>query len=79
MKKAVETRHNSDMLEEYDFSVGVRGKYAERYAEGSNVVVLAPDVAEVFTDSESVNEVLRMLAKLVQQRARGLGPRNALK
>jgi len=79
MKKAIETRHNSDILEEYDFSADVRGKYAERYAEGSNVVVLAPDVAEVFTDSESVNETLRMLAKLVQQRVRGLGPRNALK
>jgi len=79
MKKAIETRHNSDMMEEYDFSAGVRGKYAERYAEGSNVVVLAPDVAEVFTDSESVNETLRTLAKLVQQRARGLGSPNALK
>ena len=79
MKETIETRHNSDMLEEYDFSAGVRGKYAERYAEGSNVVVLAPDVAEVFSDSESVNETLRMLTKLVQQRARDLGPRNALK
>jgi len=39
-------RHDPDILEEYDFSGGVRGKYASRYAEGSNVVVIDPDVAE---------------------------------
>ena len=49
------------MRAEYDFSQGVRGKYAARYAEGSNVVVLCPDVAEAFPDSESVNAALRML------------------
>jgi hypothetical protein len=38
---------------------GVRGKYYERYMGGSNVVLLAPDVAEVFHDSESVNLALR--------------------
>ena len=35
--------NDSDMLEEYDFSKGVRGKYAKRYAEGTNVVVIEPD------------------------------------
>jgi len=55
------------MLEEYDFSGGERGKYAKRYAEGSNIVVLAPDVAEVFKDSESVNEVLRILIKIANR------------
>lgn len=52
---------DSDMRDEYDFSKGVRGKYARRFAEGSNVVVLEPDVARVFADSESVNEALRSL------------------
>lgn len=41
-------QRDSDLLEEYDFSKGVRGKYAERYAEGTNVVVIEPDVAKFF-------------------------------
>ena len=44
-----------DMLEEYDFSQGVRGKYAKRYAKGTNVVVIEPDMAKVFPDHDSVN------------------------
>jgi hypothetical protein len=53
-----------DTRSEYDFSQGVRGKYAARFAQRSNVVVLAPDVAEVFTSSQAVNEALRaQLAK----------------
>jgi hypothetical protein len=51
------------MLHEYDFTKGVRGKYADRYAAGSNVVLLAPDVASVFPNSEAVNEALRALIK----------------
>jgi hypothetical protein len=47
----------------YDFSKGVRGKYAARYSEGSNVVVLDPDVAAVFKTSEAVNQALRELAR----------------
>lgn len=47
------------MRDEYDFSGGVRGKYAQRYAAGSNVVVLEPDVAEKFRTSKAVNEALR--------------------
>lgn len=58
---------NSEMLDEYDFSKGIRGKYAQRYATGNNVVVISPDVAEVFHDSESVNEALRMLIKVAQR------------
>ena len=58
---------DSEMLDEYDFSKGIRGKYAQRYAAGSNVVVISPDVAELFPDSESVNEALRMLAKIAQR------------
>lgn len=55
-----------DMLEEYDFSNGVRGKYADRFAKGANVIVLDPDVAEVFPDSESVNQALRALAAIIR-------------
>jgi hypothetical protein len=54
---------HDEMREEYDFSQGVRGKYAHRFAEGSNVVVLEPDVAARFPDSKAVNEALRELVK----------------
>lgn len=47
-----------------DFSGGIRGKYAARYAESTNIVVLSPDVAEVFPNSEAVNEALRTLVRL---------------
>jgi hypothetical protein len=56
-----------EMLPEYDFSGGIRGKYAERYAQGSNIIVLEPDVAAVFPTSEAVNEALRLLANLAHQ------------
>ena len=61
MSQDMNSERDPDMLEEYDFSNGVRGKYAGRFAKGSNVVVLDPDVAQVFTDSESVNQALRAL------------------
>jgi hypothetical protein len=50
-----------EMLPEYDFSQGVRNKYAERYRAGTNLVLLEPDVAERFPDSDSVNRALRSL------------------
>jgi hypothetical protein len=58
------------MLDEYDFSKGVRGKYAKRYAQGSNVVVLSPDLAPVFPDSASVNAALRALVDLAHKSTR---------
>lgn len=61
--KKAESQAGSDMREEYDFSEGVRGKYTERYARGSNVVVLNADVAEVFSDAKALNEALRVLAR----------------
>lgn len=72
MKKVTKIRYdpNPDMLDEYDFSSGVRGKYAKRYAKGSNVVILAPDVAEIFPDSESVNQALRALAEIIRQQSK---------
>jgi hypothetical protein len=68
MSKAQQS-DGSEMLEEYDFSRGVRGKYASRYRKGSNVVVLDPDVAELFPDSESVNKALRTIAEIARERA----------
>ncbi len=66
-----------ELLEEYDFSAGVRGKYASRYAEGTNVVVLDPDVAELFSDSEAVNRALRAIGGIItehsQKRSRRSG------
>ncbi len=52
---------------EYDFSKGVRGKYAKQYKKGTNIVVLEPDVAEVFPDSTSVNEALRTLVRIARK------------
>ena len=59
--------NDPDLLEDYDFSGGVRGKYAKRYSEGTNVVVLDPDVAEFFGDHDSVNDALRHLVALIQR------------
>jgi hypothetical protein len=58
MKKAGKPA-NDEMREEYDLRGGVRGKYYERYKQGTNVVLLEPDVYEVFRDSSAVNEALR--------------------
>ena len=69
MKEIPKNNSNPDMLDEYDFSAGVRGKYTERYARGSIVVVLDPDVAEVFPDSASVNQVLRALAEIIRRQS----------
>ena len=66
MKEAREK--NDEMLREYDFSQGVRGKYAQRYARGSNVVVLKPDVAKIFPNAETVNSSLRSLAEILRRR-----------
>ncbi len=60
-------RKKTDLLKEYDFSSGLRGKHTKRYAGGTNVVILSPDVAKLFPDSESVNEALRTIAKIAQK------------
>ena len=64
MKKEIESVQ--EMLPEYDFSGGVRGKYAQRYAQGNNVILLEPDIAKAFPTSEAVNEALRLLMNLTQ-------------
>ena len=67
MEKEPGSNSNPDMLAEYDFTRGMRGQYAKRYAAGGNVVVLDPDVAVVFPDSASVNRALRALADIIRQ------------
>ena len=58
------------MLREYDFRGGVRGKYAKRYSQGTNIVILEPDVARNFPDSKSVNKALRELSQFIRQQAK---------
>lgn len=53
-------QQNDDMRSEYDLRGGVRGKYYKQYKEGTNVVLLEPDLAKVFRDSDAVNEALRV-------------------
>jgi hypothetical protein len=62
-----ENNNEIEMLDEYDFSQAVIGKYAKQYAEGTNIVVLEADVAKVFPDSAAVNQALR---KIIEQRSR---------
>jgi hypothetical protein len=62
-------RRNADEIPaEIDFSGAVRNPYAARYATGSNIVMLEPDVAALFPNSASVNEALRSLARVVEAR-----------
>ena len=61
---------DDDLRPEYDETVlkdGVRGKYAARYQAGTNLVLLAPDVAAVFPTSEAVNDALRLLMQVAQR------------
>jgi hypothetical protein len=74
MNQELNNERDPDMLDEYDFSGGVRGKYVDRFPKGSNVVVLEPDVAQVFTDSESVNQALRALAAIIQHQSEKANP-----
>jgi hypothetical protein len=74
MNQELNKDRDPEMLEEYDFSGGVRGKYVGRFAKGSNVVVLDPDVAQVFTDSESVNQALRALAEIILHQSEKIHP-----
>lgn len=68
MKKNTHDQMDDDLRPEYDLSQllqgGVRGKYAERFHAGSNLVLLAPDVAQAFPDEAAVNAVLRLVMQL---------------
>src|SRR5215212_2061254 len=68
--KRDESEPEGEMRPEYDFSQvkgRVRGKYAERYREGTNLVLLDPDVAAAFPDAKAVNEALRLLMSVAQR------------
>ena len=68
MKHDIEA--NDEMREEYDFSSmkgGVRGKYAKAFSHTATTVLLDSDVAEIFPDSQSVNEALRTLARALRK------------
>lgn len=70
MKKEISHELEEELLPEYDFARmegGVKGKYAERYQAGTNIVLLAPDVAQAFPTSDSVNEALRLLMQIAQR------------
>ena len=64
LKAARPSRDADTLRAEYDFSKGVRGKYAKRYWHNNNLVVLSREVAKYFSDSEAVNEALRTLLRL---------------
>jgi hypothetical protein len=66
MRKTPGKSSRESIRDEYDFSQGVRGKYARRYAQGTNVIGLEPDVAKVFPNSKVVNVSLR---KIIRERA----------
>ena len=55
-----------EMRDEYDFTGGVRGKFYKEYMKGTNVILLDADVAEVFHDSETVNQALRTLITIAK-------------
>ncbi len=63
---------DTDMRPEYDFRGGIRGKYAKRFSEGSNLIVLDPDVATLFPDSKSVNDALRAIAQVAKRQIKNI-------
>jgi hypothetical protein len=71
MRKGSSKRNSEEeMLPEYDFSRGVRGKYADQFTKDTIMVVLDPDVAAIFPDGKSVNTALRALGRAVPNRPR---------
>lgn len=70
MNKEVENEMEDELRPEYDFAQmasGVRGKYVERYRTKTNLVLLAPDVAQAFPNDKAVNEALRLLIQVAQR------------
>ena len=59
MKKASKRTAGEEMRPEYDIRGGIRGKYYEQYQQGTNVVLLEPDIAQAFRDAATVNQALR--------------------
>ncbi len=71
MRQENKSSPQEEMLPEYDIRGGVRGKYHARYTQGTNVVLLEPDVAAVFRDSVSVNRALRLLIDVAKNELPG--------
>jgi hypothetical protein len=72
MKKATARRGNG-LRREYDLTKlrgGVRGKYYRRFTEGTNLVLLDPDIADAFPDAKAVNDALRVLVKAASNQVR---------
>ena len=70
MKKEMSPEIEDELRPEYDLAEllkgGVRGKYIERYRAGTNVVLLAPDVAQAFPTEDAVNETLRLVMRMAK-------------
>lgn len=70
MKKEIPSDVEDELRSEYDLAEllkgGVRGKYAARYRAGTNVVLLAPDVAQAFPTEDAVNEALRLVIRMAK-------------
>lgn len=70
MNKKLSVDRTDELRPEYNLREllkgGVRGKYAERYRTGTNVVLLAPDVAKAFPSEEAINEALRLVIQLAK-------------
>ena len=64
-RRRPEAADPDEIRSEYDWSKATRNPYARRFAQGSNIVVLEPDVAALFPNSASVNEALRSLASVI--------------
>jgi hypothetical protein len=80
MKKKASRKRKDErdtMRPEYDFSAAVRGVTAARYARGSNIVVIDPQVLDVFPDGARVNQALRALAPVLRQQHRAAPKREA--
>ncbi|HYX17846.1 MAG TPA: hypothetical protein VE944_26505 [Nostoc sp.] len=70
MKKEIENEMEDELRSEYDFAQmegGTRGKYIERYRQGTNLVLLDPDVAQAFPNDKTVNDALRLLIQVAQR------------
>jgi hypothetical protein len=71
MNQEIDAEMDDELRPEYDFSQmegGVRGKYVDCYRAGTNLVLLAPDVAQVFPTEDAINEALRLLIKLLNNK-----------
>jgi len=78
MKKPSAARRNDDLRPEYDLARlagGIRGKYYREAVAGTNLILIEPELARVFPDSESVNRALRLLMEAAEASAAPAPPR----